>query len=186
MRIRRSCLAQAVRRSLVYFRLGRPPLFGPLLVFGRQYEQGRLIGPILTQEVTDLRAGGRRVRSLRRPRRYVELAWTQAIVGGGTGGVWGASPDPSGVAIYNNVPVALSRDPAMIEGILQVARGGKQPLAYLPSVATGSATSQFSGRERVLVGQIVGEGGARTAVTGRNEDNDEGSTLGTVRVEEIP
>jgi hypothetical protein len=169
-----------------YFRLGRPPLFGPLLVFGRQYEQGRLIGPILTQEVTDLRAGGRRVRSLRRPRRYVELAWTQAIVGGGTGGVWGASPDPSGVAIYNNVPVALSRDPAMIEGILQVARGGKQPLAYLPSVATGSATSQFSGRERVLVGQIVGEGGARTAVTGRNEDNDEGSTLGTVRVEEIP
>lgn len=167
-----------------YFKLGRPPIVGPFVAFGRQYARGRLVGPILTVSETDLPGGGRRVRQQFRPRRYAEVAWTDAVVGGGTGGVWGASPDPASIAVYNSIPVAMSKDPAMIEGILQVARSGEQPVVYLPSVLTGSATSQFGGRELIMPAMIMGEPGARTGVMG-NENSSEISTIGVVRLEEL-
>ena len=168
-----------------YFKM-RPPILGSLMVFGRQNERGRLVGPRLSEEVSEIRGGARRVRALTRPRRYVELAWTSLLVGGGTGGTLGAaSPDPSYLAISGGTAVAASRDPAMIEAILQVARGGQQPLVYLPSILTGSSTTQISARELILPGRITGEGGARTGVMG-DENSTEAVTLGTLRIEEMP
>lgn len=168
----------------------RPALLGPLLVFGRQYELGRLVGPILTQRETVSRTGARRVQQVTRPRRYVEIAWTEAINGGGSGGVFGASPTPDAIAVDgSSTPVASRRDPAFLEGIRQILRGGQQPVVYLPSITTGSATSQIGSRELILPGYVVGDGGARTGVTGqgtRGEGVDEGSTIGTLRIEEMP
>lgn len=83
----------------------------------------------------------------------------------------------------------------MLEGMIQVVSGTPTtptgsartvPVVYLPSVATGSTTSQFSMRELILPGHIVGDGGARTHTVGRYENSTEGDTLGTVRIEELP
>ena len=168
-----------------YFKLGRPPILGPFVVFGQQYARGRLIGPILSVRESLLTAGGRRIQQITRPRRYAELAWTDAIQGGGSVGVWGASPDPSSLAIYNSIPVAMAKDPTMIEGLLQVVRSGEQPVVYLPSVLTGSASSQFGGRELIMPAMVVGEPGARTGVSG-DENSTEVNTIGVLRLEEIP
>lgn len=173
----------------------RPPILGSFLAFGWDYSRGRLVGSLRRESAFELPSGSRRVRALARPRRYVEIAWNDTIPGGGTGGVWGASPEPSVIAVSGSTPVAVLKDPAMLEGMIQVVSGTPTtptgsartvPVVYLPSVATGSTTSQFSMRELILPGHIVGDGGARTHTVGRYENSTEGDTLGTVRIEELP
>lgn len=156
---------------------------GPLLVFGRQYSQGRTVSASIGQEVTTLTNGARSVQNLAPVRRAVEFSWAEANIN--TDQLYAAIPAQDYVAAVTSGSALASRhSDGLIEGALRRQVGARLPVVYLPSLAYEAAGSSVLIREGQMYGSLISDVHTRVAALG-NETEDELVTIGTVRIEEL-
>ena len=125
------------------------------------------------------RAGQRSVQRLNRPRRAVEIQWTDAVY---AKSVFLNSPNwIAGAASAQ--PLAFAHDFRQVEGLILRQSGAKYPVVYLHTVPYASGGTTLVGSERQLYGRILSDTVTRVATSGNEADN-EATTIGAFRMEE--
>ena len=169
-------------------------LLGPYLPVGFEWSNARTASMEPLQRITETETGKRTVATLTsRPRRTVEVVWTDALPGVD---VLGDEAVPQAVAAHYSstdpdelgIPIAHEADPRQVEDLLLRAQGALYPVVLLtrvPLIAVGDSGGQaiITGRDQLLYGQII-NGSTRTEPIS-NEDVKQVTTISALRIEEV-
>lgn len=166
-----------------YYTLGLA-LIGPLLVFGTESSWGRVEAVESQVERSRLRSGMPVTRTLGRPRRRAELAWTEPLP---TRQLYGSSPAPDYLVARNAAGypgLVARRDGHLLSGLLARSDGFAR-VVYLPAVDAATVSTSayvYAGPPWLLYGSITGPVTV-TSVLG-DEAETETVTINTVTIEE--
>jgi hypothetical protein len=143
-------------------------VIGPVVIFGKDSDWGRKYGLEPKTTIIENANGNRRSRRMGRPRRSVELPWTDGIDLTQVSGSTAASGADYllHTASANAIPAALRNDTAwQLEGLLDYTGGGHLPVVYCPQITKGSPDSQYHLMRRdSLYGRIVSDWAAEVVV----------------------
>lgn len=113
-----------------YFKIGTA-LIGSVATFARQYSRGRALGLEPNANLTTSRSGTRRARKLGKPRRTVELAWTDGV---DVTQATKTGPAPDYVTGWAGSAEAIGSPhdtPYMVAGVAEQLSGAVWPVVYL-------------------------------------------------------